>query len=267
MMRLPVYADQFYAGNSRALRKQVEDYLDHDAKKMRAIGCISPHAGYICSGPVAGAVLSSIESQKTYIIIGPNHTGSGMRFGLDASKSWQTPLGEVEIDSELSNAILKSSPMIKKDSACHLNEHSVEVQLPFLQILNKSFTFVPIVVSHATLDEYLGIGRALATAAKATKKDLTIIASSDMTHYEARDVAIEKDNLAIEKILNLDISGLLENIEKHDITMCGYGPTAIMMSAALDLGAKKAKLIKYLTSGDTCGDNDSVVGYAGIVLY
>ncbi|NQT22688.1 MAG: AmmeMemoRadiSam system protein B [Candidatus Omnitrophica bacterium] len=267
MIRNPVVAGQFYAGSPTLLKKEVSSYLLPKAKKIDAKGCVSPHAGYACSGPVAGAVLSHMKERKTYVILGPNHTGSGSRFGLDMDSVWSTPLGEVEIDNNLAQAILDNAHLIKKDSSCHMSEHSIEVQLPFLQVLNNSFKFVPIVVSQGSLDEYLEIGQGLAKAAQETKTDLSIIASSDMTHYEPYKMAEEKDRIAIEKILNLDIEGLLKEVEEHDISMCGSTPTAIMMAASLKLGAKKASLIKYLTSGDTCSDRTSVVGYAGIVIF
>lgn len=267
MIRNPVVAGQFYTANKSRLEKEINTYIDPRAKKIDAIGCVSPHAGYIYSGPVAGAVLSSIRSKKSYIILGPNHTGIGQRFGMDMDRTWMTPFGEVKIDNELARSILDNSKLIKKDISCHAYEHSIEVQLPFLQVLGKSFEFVPIVISQGTRDEYVEIGENLEKAISETKKDSVIIASSDMTHYEPHESAKKKDKLAIDQILKLDIDGFLKEIEAHDISMCGYAPTAIMMSASLKLGAKNAKLIKYQTSGDASGDYSSVVGYAGIVIY
>ena len=267
MSREPVVAGQFYTGKETLLRKEVAGFVDQKKEKLDAIGVVSPHAGYMYSGSVAGCVLSSIKPKPTYVILGPNHTGLGKPFGLDSERTWKTPLGEVRIDTELAEAILKKSRYIKKDRACHDREHSIEVQLPFLQYLSEDSSFVPIAIAYADKEIYKTIGNELAKAIKELKKEVTIIASSDMTHYESHDEARKKDNMAIEKILALDIDGFLERIEKFNISMCGFAPTAIMMQAALELGAKKAKLIKYNTSGDTSGDYSAVVGYAGIVIY
>ncbi|UCD55443.1 MAG: AmmeMemoRadiSam system protein B [Candidatus Omnitrophota bacterium] len=267
MIRKPVVAGQFYTADQAMLTKEVEGFVAQKKETLDAKGVVSPHAGYIYSGPVAGEVLSSIKPKPTYIILGPNHSGYGKPFGLDSERTWKTPLGEVEVNKELGQAILKHSQHIEKDSLCHDYEHSIEVQLPFLQYLNKDFDFVPVVISYADRKIYADIGKGLAAAVKDLKKDITIIASSDMTHYEPHEQAKKKDMMAIEKILALDIDGFLDTIEKYSISMCGFAPAAIMMQAAIELGAKKAKLIKYNTSGDASGDYSAVVGYAGIAVY
>ena len=267
MIRKPVVAGQFYTRSERLLTKEVADLTPRKKEIFDAVGVVSPHAGYIYSGSVAGEVLSSIKPKSTYIILGPNHTGYGKPIGLDLERAWKTPLGEVEINKELGERILKGSQHIEKDSLCHDREHSIEVQLPFLQYLNKYFDLIPIAICYADRKTYKNVGKELARAVKDLKKDVTIIASSDMTHYEPRQSAEKKDMMAIEKILALDIDGFLDTIEKYDISMCGFAPTAIMMQAAIELGAEKTKLIKYNTSGDASGDYSSVVGYAGIIVY
>jgi len=267
MIRKPAVSGQFYTQNPERLRREVAGFSSEKKDKIDAIGVISPHAGYVYSGPVAGGVLSSIRSRPTYIILGPNHTGRGKPFGIDLGRAWKTPLGEVAIDDELGEAIIEESRYVEKDTVCHEREHSIEVQLPFLQYLNKGFDFVPIVIASADRKIYKDIGKGLALAVKKTKKDVTIIASSDMTHYEPQESAKVKDMMAIEKILALDIDGFLDAVEKHDISMCGFAPAAVMLSAACELGARKARLTNYNTSGDTSGDYSAVVGYAGIVVY
>ncbi|MBL7156844.1 MAG: MEMO1 family protein [Candidatus Omnitrophica bacterium] len=267
MIRSPVVAGQFYTASEALLKKELAGFVTQKKEKINALGVVSPHAGYIYSGPVAGDVLSSIEPKPTYIILGPNHTGFGKPFGLDLERSWKTPLGTVEADKELGEAILGHSKYVEKDSLCHNYEHSIEVQLPFLQYLEKGFTFVPIVVTGAKSKVYKDIGTGLAGAIKDLKKKVTIIASSDMTHYEPHESAKAKDKKAIDKILALDVGGFLDTIQKFDISMCGFAPTAIMLQACIELGAKKAKLTKYNTSGEASGDYSSVVGYAGIVVY
>ena len=268
MVRKPVVAGRFYPGSKTSLLREVESLIDSKAKKQDAIGVVSPHAGYEYSGSVAGSVLSSIAPKGNYVILGPNHTGSGERFGLDTSHSWMTPLGEVRLNRALADAIKKECRFIKDDSLSHAGEHSIEVQLPFLQVLQEDFEIVPIVVSYADLDAYREAGKAIAKAVKglALEKDVTIIASSDMTHYEPQEDAKKKDAVAIEAVLALDEERLIDRVTEMDITMCGFAPTAIMIVAAKELGAKSTRLVRYQTSGDTSGDYSSVVGYAGIII-
>lgn len=267
MIRKPIVAGQFYQKSESLLKKEVAGYTTGKKEKINALGVISPHAGFVYSGPVAGHALSSITPKSTYIILGPNHTGRGLPFGLDPSDAWETPLGEVKINKDLAENILSNSRYIKKDSLCHAQEHSIEVQLPFLQYLNKDFNFVPIVISSADGNAYKDIGSEIARTIKDIKNSVAIIASSDMTHYEPHESAIKKDKIAIDKILALDIDGFLDTIERYNISMCGFAPIAVMMQAATLLGAKHAKLLKYNTSGDTSGDYSAVVGYAGMAVY
>jgi AmmeMemoRadiSam system protein B len=268
MIRKPAVAGQFYPGSEKALLSTINSMIDVKAKKESAIGVVSPHAGYVYSGPVAGQVLSAIKPRSTYIIMGPNHTGMGEAFSMATSDSWKTPLGEVKVNAALARSIADGSAYIKGDDDAHAAEHSVEVQLPFLQALQKDFTFVPLVISCADVETYRSIGKELARAIRDCKleKDITIIASSDMTHYEPHEAAKLKDAMAIDAILALDEKKLVETVERMSITMCGYAPTAIMLVAAKELGATSARLVKYQTSGDASGDYSSVVGYAGIVI-
>ncbi len=268
MVRDPVRAGQFYQGTKNSLLREVESLIDRTAKKEDAKAVVSPHAGYMYSGPVAGSVLSSIKPKKTYVIIGPNHTGLGAEFGIDTHASWKTPLGEVNVNRDLAERIRASAPAIKDDSLCHAGEHSVEVQIPFLQVLQKDFTIVPIVISCANLEVYRQIGSAIARSIKdlALEADVTIIASSDMTHYESQESARRKDMIAIDAVLKLDEKKLVEAVSEFDISMCGFAPTAIMLVAAKELGATKARLVKYQTSGDASGDYSAVVGYAGLII-
>lgn len=269
MVRNPAVAGQFYPGERDVLSLEIEGLTGHvAAKKEDVIGMVLPHAGYIYSGAVAAATLASVKPKSIYIIMGPNHTGLGSPFSVSASDSWKTPLGEVKINSELTERILKDCRQIRKDELAHIHEHSIEVQLPFLQKITDKFTFVPIVVTPASLEAYRAMGECLAMSLKELKieKDTAIIASSDMTHYESQESAKEKDSKAIDAILNLDEKALVERVEEFDITMCGFAPCAIMIAAAKKLGAKRARLVKYQTSGDVSQDHSSVVGYAGIII-
>jgi AmmeMemoRadiSam system protein B/AmmeMemoRadiSam system protein A len=240
--------------------------VDKKAKKEDVIGVVSPHAGYVYSGPVTGATLSRVRFKETFIIMGPNHTGLGRPFSIMTRGAWATPLGEVPIDAELGRQILAASRYLQEDSQAHRFEHSIEVQLPFLQYLGKNFKLVPIVLAGAPEAVYKEIGRAIATAVRDLKREVVIIASSDMTHYEPQQSAKQKDDYAIEALLRLDEDELVRRIQERNITMCGYAPAVCLITAARGLGAGQAELVSYRTSGDASGDYSSVVGYAGILI-
>lgn len=266
MIRRPQVAGQFYPASPSGLRKELEALVEKKEKKEDALGLVSPHAGYIYSGAVAGACFSKVNLTKTVIILGPNHTGYGAAFSIMTEGTWQMPMGSIEIDAVLAKKILQASEYLKEDSQAHLYEHSIEVQLPFLQFFLPEVKIVPIVVSRADFATYDQIGKAIAKVITEAGKHYLIVASSDMTHYEPQEKAKAQDELAIQAILKLDAEELLRRIKKSHITMCGYGPTVVMLSAARELGAKQARLLKYQTSGDTSGDYSSVVGYAGIMV-
>ncbi len=266
MIREPVVAGQFYPASSSQLREVIEGMVDKEAVKEEVIGLVSPHAGYIYSGPVVGAVISKIKFKDTFIIMGPNHTGRGKPLSIMTQGVWKTPLGKVEIDSELGKRILDTSTHLEEDHLAHEYEHCIEVQLPFLQYFKPDIKFVPIVLAYASGDIFKEIGREIARAVKDLNREVIIIASSDMTHYEPQESAQRKDNQAIEAMLDLNEDELLKRVQELDITMCGYAPSVSLISAAKELGATRAELVRYQTSGDTSGDYSAVVGYAGIVI-
>ena len=266
MIRYPVVSGQFYAGAATSLEEQIKEFIDEGIAKEEVLGLVSPHAGYIYSGPVAGAVISRIEFKDTFVIMGPNHTGLGQPFSIMTEGTWRTPLGEVEIDSALGKKILEASSHLKEDHIAHLEEHSIEVQLPFLQYFKPDVKIVPIVFSHASGVTLKEIGKGIAEAIKDLNREAVIMASSDMTHYEDQESANLKDNLAIEAILELNEDELLKRVAEYHITMCGYAPTVSLLSACKELGAGQAELVRYQTSGDITGDYRSVVGYAGIII-
>jgi AmmeMemoRadiSam system protein B len=228
---------------------------------------VSPHAGFSYSGYVAGAVFSSVVLPEHFLILGPSHRGQRSVFGIMTEGSWETPLGEVPIDAALAEALLRSSPLIKEEEAAHGEEHSLEVQLPFLQYLRSGFSFVPLSVSPAAdfgaLEE---LGNALAAAIRRAKKDVLVVASTDMSHYVSQETARKKDFLAIERIQALDARGLYDVVQAQAISMCGFQPTTAAILAAKELGARRADLVRYMTSGETSGDYLQVVGYAGLRL-
>jgi len=261
MIRNPIVAGQFYPASASELKAMIEGLV-----REEVIGLVSPHAGYIFSGSVAGVTISRIKFKDTFIIMGPNHTGSGKPLSIMTEGVWKTPLGEIEIDSELAKQILATSKNLQEDKTAHLYEHSIEVQLPFLQYFKPDFKLVPIVLAYASGAIYKEIGKEIAKAVKELNKKVVIIASSDMTHYESQESAQRKDTQAIEAILDLNEDELLKRVDELNISMCGYAPAVSLIVAAKELGATGAELVKYQTSGDGTGDYSSVVGYAGIII-
>jgi AmmeMemoRadiSam system protein B/AmmeMemoRadiSam system protein A len=265
-IRKPAVAGQFYPSSAQELRKILASLTDIRAEKEAAVGLLLPHAGYIYSGRVAGATVSRLKFKDTFIIIGPSHTGLGKPFSTMTEGTWQTPLGNVAIDAELAGKIAVTSKYVEDDSRAHEDEHSIEVQLPFLQFFKPDIRIVPITLTPAPAEIYKEIGKDIARALKALGRDAVIIASGDMTHYEPQETANEKDNLAIEAILALDEDELTERYQTYGITMCAHGPVVCLIAAAKELGVAGAELVKYETSGDTTCDYSAVVGYAGIIF-
>lgn len=268
MKRKAFVAGQFYPGDGERLRQAVEKVSGPQGVKKKAIAVVSPHAGYVYSGPVAGAVFSSTVLPGTVVILGPGHREIGSLFAIQAKGSWLTPLGESPIEADLASRIMKRCALVEEDEQAHLWEHSLEVQLPFIQYHRKDAAIVPICVSHeASYGELEALGRALAEAILGSGQDVLIVASTDMSHYVSQKTAEKKDMLAIRKILDLDPAGLFGTVMDERISMCGYQPTAAALVAALGLGASGAELVRYQTSGEATGDYAQVVGYAGIRIF
>lgn len=276
-MRKPAVAGSFYDGSAAGLRRQIEDCFKHPlgpgalpgsarAVERRILGLVSPHAGYIYSGPVAANGFFQIAAEgtpQTVVILGPNHRGLGAAVAVGGQDAWQTPLGSVEIDVEVGQAIVSATRWARLDDLAHSMEHSIEVQVPFLQyIYENGFRIVPISMLRQDWEVSRELGRAVAAALKG--KNAVIIASSDFSHYESQSMASKKDHLALEAILNLEPERLEETVISHSITMCGPGPVMSMLTACKALGAKKARLLRYATSGDITGDHSQVVGYASV---
>ena len=266
MLRKPAVAGYFYHGSPDGLRKQVENYISIDTDRIKAIGVLSPHAGLVYSGAVAGAVFSRVILPETFILIGPNHTGMGAPVSVFAEGEWSMPNGTAVVDSELARAIAGKSRYASEDYDAHAGEHSLEVQIPFIQYFSRDFKIVPVTMMSTALEVCREVGVAISHAIKESERDVLIVASSDMTHYESARSAKEKDHKAIEKILALDPAGLHHTVKEYGITMCGFAPAVTMLYAALELGATKATLVKYMNSGDVSGDYDQVVGYAGMII-
>jgi AmmeMemoRadiSam system protein B len=266
LVRHPAVAGRFYPAQPDVLLHDIKSYLRPTAEKVTALGCIVPHAGYMYSGHVAGAVYARLDLPSRYIILCPNHTGMGKPLAVMTQGVWDTPLGQARVDEELAAELLKSSKLVSEDADAHRAEHALEVQLPFLQAMQSNFTFVPITVGVGSFEPLQGLGEAMASLISKCKERVLIVASSDMNHYESDAVTRVKDHKAIDKILALDPRGLFDVIMHEDISMCGYGPTVAMLTAAKILGASSAELVKYATSGDVSGDRNMVVGYAGVIV-
>jgi AmmeMemoRadiSam system protein B len=266
MVRHPAVAGHFYPRDRDTLLKDVRSYLSPLAAATPALGCVAPHAGYIYSGAVAGAVYATIDLPPRCIVLCPNHTGKGRPLAIMSSGTWATPLGQAPIDSSLAQALKKRFPLLTEDAEAHRGEHAIEVELPFLQVRRPEFTFVPIALGTGNFDTLEKLGEAVAEAVLAQAERILIVASSDMNHYESDAITRTKDHKAIEQMLALDARGLFETVMREEISMCGFGPAVVMLTATKRLGATSSELIRYATSGDVSGDRKKVVGYAGVVV-
>lgn len=267
MIRLPAVAGRFYPSDARELSGLIAEYVFASSPKIAARGCVVPHAGYMYSGHVAGAVYASLEIPSPCILLGPRHFPRGEALAILSEGSWRTPFGDARIDSKLAKEIMRACPRLHDDFVAHEREHSLEVQIPFLQQILPDFQFVPIVlgVDRYPVLEELGHAVAEVVAAHAPEHVL-VIASTDMNHYDNDSVTRAKDERAIARILALDPRGLFDTVRNEGITMCGYAATTAMLVAMLYLGAKEVELVRYATSGDITGDRDEVVGYAGMII-
>jgi hypothetical protein len=278
-VRRPAVAGTWYAGTSAGLRAQIEGCFTHEfgpGKPSRIVekgprslvGLVCPHAGYVYSGPVAAHAyyrLAADGKPDVIVIFSPNHTGRGSALALMNEGAWRTPLGDVEIDTQTANQILRESRIIDVDDTAHAREHSIELQLPFLQYLyGSAFKFVPICFLMQDLESSREVGQAVAKALSG--KNALVIASTDMTHYEPQERAEKKDKIAIDAAVKMDEEQYYSAVESYGISACGYGPTVAVIVAAKALGAKKAQLLCYKTSGDVTGDFSAVVGYASIAF-
>jgi hypothetical protein len=268
MIREPAVAGYFYPAQTRELIRQVDEFTIGcaSAQKRKAIACLVPHAGYMFSGHVAGAVYTLLEFPRRFIILCPRHRPPGQPLAIMSAGAWRTPLGDAKLDEALAGKLLRTCTLLREDSVAHRDEHSLEVQLPFLQRLVGDFTFVPIALGTDRFSSFDELGNAIAAIVAKEKEPVLLIASSDMNHYESDAVTRVKDRMAIERILAIDPRGLYDTVRREDITMCGYGPAVTMLTAAKILGATRAELVKYATSGDINAERDRVVGYAGVIV-
>lgn len=280
LKRHPAFAGQFYPSDASKLSEMIVWAFSESGAaglpspnprgERRITGVVSPHAGYIYSGPTAAAgysLLASDGKPSTFLVIGPNHSGLGSPVSVMGAGVWSTPLGTVGIDAGLASELSKRCNLLSEDAYAHSTEHSIEVQLPFLQaIYGEEFQIVPIAMVAQDLETARELGKAIALSIEAVKKHVVVIASSDLTHYEPQTSVAEKDNLAIEAILKLDEEELFNRVVSHNISMCGFGPVMTALVASKLMGAKTARLVDHRTSGDMTGDYSAVVGYASLVM-
>ncbi len=268
MIRLPAVAGRFYPSEPKELTRQIAEFAPASSSaKIAARGCVVPHAGYKYSGHVAGAVFSLLEIPARCILLGPRHYPRGEAMAVLSEGSWRTPLGDAAIDAELAAELMQACPRLREDAVAHEREHSLEVQIPFLQRLAPAdFRIVPVVLGADRYGLLQELGHAVAKVVAAQSERVLVICSTDMNHYESDALTRAKDEMAIEQILRLDPRGLYDTVRGEGITMCGYAATTAMLVAMRDLGAEKAELVRYATSGDITGERDEVVGYAGLIV-
>ncbi len=266
MLRKPAVAGTFYPGDPSRLDQLVRGFLRGADRKEKAFAVVVPHAGYVYSGGVAGKVFSRVEIPRDVVIVGPNHRGMGAAQAVVASGGWQMPGGTVQINEELARTLMDHMPNLKDDPSAHRMEHSLEVQVPFLQALRPDVRIVPVLLSASSYRECEELGTSLAAGIGAYGDEALLVASTDMTHYETHREAEKKDRLAIDRLLAMDPEGLLKTVLGMNISMCGVIPTSVVLTACRKMGATSAELVAYATSGEASGDYEQVVGYAGLIV-
>ena len=268
MLRLPAVAGQFYPSNPKELSSLVARFthLENSDSKRAVRACLVPHAGYVYSGAVAGAVFGRILLPKKILLLGVRHFPRGEALAIMSEGAWRTPLGDVPIDEGLAAALQQECPMLREDSVAHSQEHSLEVELPFLQYLDAGFSFVPIAVGTLHFEELTALGAGIARVLQNSREEILLVTSSDLNHYEDDGTTKRKDALAIERLLKLDAKGLFDVCRMEKISMCGLGPSISMIAALNSLGVTAAELICHATSGDITGERERVVGYAGMIF-
>jgi len=268
MLRLPAVSGRFYPSNPAELTALIRKYAAIDSSKppIPVSACLVPHAGYVYSGHVAGAVLARMMLPRKIIILGVRHYPRGEPAAILSSGAWRTPLGDARIDEDLAEALKKVCPLLREDSVAHSAEHSLEVQLPFLQVLAPDFTFVPIALGTVQFESLVSVGEAIGRVLEASKENVLLLTTSDLNHYEDDATTRVKDRKAIDQLLALNSRGLYDTCRNEEISMCGLGPAVAMITALNALGVKKPELVKYATSADVSGDRSAVVGYAGMIF-
>jgi len=264
-VRAPAVAGSFYPGQADLLRREL-DGLIPAARKERALALIAPHAGYAYSGRVAGAAYGRVEIPRDVVILCFNHHGAGSDFAVWPAGAWRTPLGDAPVNAELAERIKAAFLPADFDETGHLDEHSGEVQVPFLQQLRPDVRIAPVALSVGHDEKSVAQIRAFGKALAGVAGDFLVVASTDLNHYENQKTTVDKDEAVIRAIEALDEAALVETIRTREISMCGFAPTIAAIVYAKARGASRAKTVAHATSGDVSGDYDRVVGYAGMVI-
>jgi len=266
MIRRPVVAGSFYPGSKASLEKELSQFITFAKEKKKVIGLISPHAGYVYSGGCAGKGFGTVEVPDRVIILGVNHRGMGAPFAVDGSDYWNTPLGDAAVDKEMAEKVVENSTIFKIDSHAGAHEHSLEVQVPFIRYVNPNAKILPVTISSGNSDRIIRGGKEIAQLIEG-RSDVLIVSSTDMSHYIDAETAKVLDQKAIDNILAMNPQGLFNTVAREGISMCGVAPTTMMLSAALELGARTSEVIQYTNSGEVSGDFSQVVGYLSMIVY
>lgn len=266
-IRPPAVAGAFYPGTKGELERALDTLVPEHGPQHELLACVSPHAGYLYSGMVAGRLFAHLKIPRRVIVIGPNHTGAGAHIAVAPHEVWRTPLGDQAVDTDLAERLLAAVPAAELDSRAHWREHSIEVQLPFLVRRREDVVVLPVCLKRLSVDDCLELGSILAGIIREVGEPVGIVASSDMSHFQPVDVARTQDHLAIDAALDRDPAKLHGVVHRNRISMCGVIPATVALAAANRLGAREAHLVDYATSGDVTGDTASVVGYAGVCIH
>jgi len=268
MLRLPAVAGRFYPSDPAELKNLVHQYAKNNlgGTRLPVQACLVPHAGYLYSGHVAGEVFSRIIFPKKVLILGVRHYPKGERAAILSTGAWRTPLGDAQIDADLAAALCKACPLLREDAVAHAAEHSLEVQLPFLQTLEPDFKFVPVALGTVRFEDLIHVGQAVAQVIASAGENILLLTTSDLNHYEDDATTRRKDAKAVDRLLALDAGGLYNTCSNEAISMCGLGPAVAMLTALKALNKNHAELVKYATSADISGDRSAVVGYAGMIF-
>ena len=266
MVRKPAVAGMFYPGDGDRLKAEVERLLQPSGKKRKVLGIISPHAGYTYSGGCAGSIFAKVKVPDIVIVLGVNHRGFGHPFAIDGNEAWETPMGEIPVAVDLARELAKESRIFEIDNVASAQEHSLEVQVPFIQAVNPEARILPITIASGNLDKLLAGGSELGEILIGSD-NILVVASTDMSHYIDAETAQKRDLKAIERILDLDPEGLLKTVAREGITMCGLSPTVVMLAAAVKAGARNAEVVEYTHSGKVSGDYNEVVAYLSMMIY
>lgn len=268
MLRMPAVAGRFYSSDPVELTALIKQYTQSgkNEERVRALACLVPHAGYMYSGHVAGAVFGRLALPRKFVILGVRHFPRGEKAAVLSKGAWRTPLGDATIDEPLAEALQAACPQLREDAAAHSAEHSLEVQIPFLQVLRPDFTFVPIALGAVQFEELVAIGEGIGKVLSGADEEVFLLTTSDLNHYEDDTTTRVKDRKAVERLLAMDARGLYDTCRNESISMCGLGPAVAMLTALSELGAKQPELVRYATSGDVSGDFGAVVGYAGMLF-